>query len=156
MSPRPFALRQSAIAGRGAFATSRIPKGACIIEYKGERISQAEADRRYPYDPDEPHHTFLFNLDDDVVVDGAVHGSAARFINHSCDPNCESVIEDGRIWIYALKAIPVGAELTYDYRFILDERHTPEAKRRYPCHCGAAACRGTILAKKRGGSKAGV
>jgi hypothetical protein len=91
-----------------------------------------------------------------VVVDGAVHGSAARFINHSCDPNCESVIEDGRIWIYALKAIPVGAELTYDYRFILDERHTPEAKRRYPCHCGAAACRGTILAKKRGGSKAGV
>jgi uncharacterized protein len=155
MSPRPFALRQSPIAGRGAFATRRIPKGACIIEYKGERISQAEADRRYPYDPDEPHHTFLFNLDDDVVVDGAVNGSAARFINHSCDPNCESVIEDDRIWIYALKTIPEGAELAYDYRFILDEPHTPEAKRRYPCRCGARTCRGTILAKKRR-TKAGV
>jgi SET domain-containing protein len=155
MSPRPFVLRQSPIAGRGAFATRRIPKGACIIEYKGERIDQAEADRRYPFDPDEPHHTFLFTLDDDVVVDGGVRGSAARFINHSCDPNCEAVIEDDRIWIYALKTIPEGTELAYDYRFILDEPHTPAAKRRYPCRCGARSCRGTILARKRG-SKAAV
>ena len=149
MSPRPFKLRKSAIAGTGAFATRRIPKGALIAEYTGERISQDEADRRYPYDPDEPHHTFLFNLDEDVVVDAAVGGNASRFINHSCEPNCEAVIEEGRIWIYALKAIPEGGELLYDYQFILDEPHTPEAKRRYPCHCGAKTCRGTILAKKR-------
>jgi SET domain-containing protein len=149
MTPRPFVIRKSAIAGKGAFATRRIPKGARIVEYTGERISQDEADRRYPYDPEVPHHTFLFNLEDDVVVDAAHRGNASRFINHSCEPNCEAVIEDGRIWIYALKAIPEGTELVYDYRFILDEPHTPAAKRRYPCRCGARRCRGTILAKKR-------
>ena len=149
MTPRPFVIRKSSIAGKGAFATRRIPKGARIVEYTGERIGQEEADRRYPYDPAVPHHTFLFNLEDDVVVDAAHGGNASRFINHSCEPNCEAVIEDGRIWIYALKAIPEGGELVYDYRFILDEPHTPEAKRRYPCACGAAECRGTILAKKR-------
>ena len=148
MTPRPFEIRKSAIAGRGAFATRRIPKGARIIEYKGERIDQAEADRRYPYDPSVPHHTFLFNLEENVVIDAAVRGNSARFINHSCEPNCEAVIEDGRIWIYALKPIAVGRELLYDYRFILDEPHTAEAKRRYPCRCGAPTCRGTILAKK--------
>ena len=125
MTPRPFAIRKSSIAGKGAFATRRIPKGARIVEYTGERISQDEADRRYPYDPAVPHHTFLFNLEDDVVVDAAHGGNASRFINHSCEPNCEAVIEDGRIWIYALKAIPEGTELVYDYRFILDEPHTP-------------------------------
>ncbi|HEY0970650.1 MAG TPA: SET domain-containing protein-lysine N-methyltransferase [Gemmatimonadales bacterium] len=149
LTPRPFALRKSAIAGRGAFATRRIPKGACIVEYTGERIGQDEADRRYPEDPDRPHHTFLFTLDDDTVIDAAVKGNASRFINHSCDPNCEAVIEDGRIWIYALKAIREGEELVYDYQFILDEPHTAAAKRRYPCYCGAKNCRGTILAKKR-------
>ena len=149
MSPRPFAIRNSPIAGKGAFATRRIPRGARIIEYTGERISQAEADRRYPYDPDASHHTFLFNLEEDVVVDGGVKGNASRFINHSCAPNCEAVIEDGRIWIYALKAIAPETELVYDYRFILDEPHTPAVKREYPCRCGAKSCRGTILAKKR-------
>lgn len=149
MTPRPFALRRSTIAGKGAFATRQIRKGSRIIEYVGEHIDQKEADRRYPYDEDEPHHTFLFTLDDDEVVDGGVGGNVSRFINHSCDPNCEAVIEDGRIWIYALRAIKPGEELGYDYRFILDEPHTPAAKRRYPCLCGAKTCRGTILAKKR-------
>ncbi len=115
----------------------------------GEHITPDEADRRYPFVEGESHHTFLFNLEDGVVVDAAVGGNVSRFINHSCDPNCEAVIEDGRIWIYALKAIPEGAELLYDYRFILDEPHTAAAKKRYPCACGAKSCRGTILAKKR-------
>lgn len=146
---RPFVIRSSPIAGKGAFATRRIPKGERIIEYRGERISQDEADARYPDDPGVAHHTFLFTLDEDTVVDGAVKGNSARYINHSCDPNCEAVIEDDRIWIYALKNIGAGTELVYDYRFILEERHTPAAKKRYPCRCGAANCRGTILAKKR-------
>lgn len=149
MTPRPFVIRRSPIAGKGAFATRRIPKGARIVEYTGEHISQTEADRRYPYDPDATHHTFLFNLDEDVVVDGGVGGNSSRYINHSCAPNCEAVIEDDRIWIYALKTIAPGTELVYDYRFILDEPHTAAAKRRYPCRCGAPSCRGTILAKKR-------
>lgn len=146
---RPFVIRSSPIAGKGAFATRRIPKGERIIEYTGERISQDEADDRYPDVPGEAHHTFLFTLDEETVVDAAVGGNPSRFINHSCDPNCEAVIEDERIWIYALKNIREGAELVYDYRFILEERHTPAAKRRYPCRCGAANCRGTILARKR-------
>jgi hypothetical protein len=148
LRPRPFVIRKSAIAGRGAFATQRIPKGACIAEYTGEHISQREADRRYPFDPDVPHHTFLFNLEEDVVIDGAVGGNASRYINHSCEPNCEAVIEEDRIFIYALKTIVEGAELLYDYRFILDEPHTVRMKRHYPCRCGAKSCRGTILAKK--------
>lgn len=148
-SPRPFVIRSSPIAGKGAFANRRISKGERLVEYTGERISQDEADSRYPDVPGVAHHTFLFTLDDDTVLDAAKGGNNSRFINHSCDPNCEAVIEDERIWIYSLKNIPEGTELVYDYRFILEERHSPAAKRRYPCHCGAKNCRGTILAKKR-------
>jgi uncharacterized protein len=147
--PYPFRIRRSEISGRGAFATQFIPAGTRIIEYKGERISTAEADRRYPDDPSHPHHTFLFSIDDEVVVDAAFRGNAARWINHSCDPNCDAVIEDGRIFIEAVRDIEPGEELSYDYNFILEERHTPALKRRYPCFCGTEKCRGTILAKKR-------
>jgi len=145
----PYVIRKSSIAGRGAFATRRIAKGERIVEYRGERINQEEADRRYPEIPGEPHHTFLFELDENTVVDGAVRGNSSRFMNHSCNPNCEAIIEDDRIWIEALKTIKEGTELVYDYHFILEERHTPAAKKRYPCNCGAPNCRGTILAKKR-------
>ncbi len=148
-SKRPFIIRSSPIAGKGAFATRRILKGERLIQYTGERISQDEADSRYPDIPGASHHTFLFTLDDDTVLDAAKGGNPSRFINHSCDPNCEAVIEDEQIWIYALKNIADGTELVYDYRFILEERHSPAAKRRYPCRCGAKNCRGTILAKKR-------
>jgi len=148
MSPRPFEIRKSSIAGKGAFATRRIPKGARIVEYTGEKISADEADRRYPLDENASHHTFLFTLDEDTVIDAGVKGNAARFINHSCAPNCEAVIEDGHIWIEALKPIAPGTELVYDYQFVLDEPHTAKAKKLYPCACGAKTCRGTILAKK--------
>lgn len=147
--PYPFRIRRSRIHGRGAYATQPIAAGTRLIEYKGERITSAEADRRYPDDPDHPHHTFLFSIDDDVVVDAAFKGNAARWINHCCDPNCDAVIEDGRIFIEAVRDIAPGEEITYDYNFILEERHTPAAKRRYPCYCGAEKCRGTILARKR-------
>jgi hypothetical protein len=95
----------------------------------------------------ERHH--LFSVTD--VVDAAFGGNEARFINHSCDPNCDAVIEDGRIWIDSARDIVAGEELAYDYGYELKERHSPAAKRRYPCSCGAATCRGTILAKKRQG-----
>ncbi|MGH7627370.1 MAG: SET domain-containing protein [Gemmatimonadaceae bacterium] len=135
--------------GLGAFATAPIPAGTRLIEYTGERLTPAAADARYPDTPLERHHTFLFAIDDDVVIDAAVGGNDARFINHSCEPNCDAVIEDGRIWIETIRTIAAGLELAYDYAYVLDERHTPAAKRRYPCHCGAPRCRGTILAKKR-------
>ena len=146
---RPFIVRRSPIHGRGVFASVRIPAGTRLIEYTGERLTTAEADARYPDVPGERHHTYLFAIDDDVVIDAAVDGNAARFINHSCDPNCDAVIEDGRIWIETIRDVAPGEELAYDYAYVLAERHTPAAKRRFPCHCGAAKCRGTMLKKKR-------
>ena len=148
MARLPFEIRPSPIQGFGAFATEHIPAGTRLIEYTGERLTPAEADARYP-DDDARHHTFLFAIDDDIVIDAAVDGNEARFINHSCDPNCDAVIEDERIWIETIRDVEPGEELAYDYAYILEERHSPAAKRRYPCSCGARNCRKTILAKKR-------
>ena len=75
--------------------------------------------------PGERHHTFLFAIDDDIVIDAAVDGNDARFINHSCDPNCDAVVDDGRIWIETIRDIEPGEELAYDYAYVLEERHTP-------------------------------
>ena len=134
----------------GAFATRHISAGTRIIEYAGARITPEEMHARYPdATPGGAHHTELFAIDDDIVIDASVEGNEARFINHSCDPNCDAVVEDGRIWIETIRDVQPGEELAYDYAFILPERHTAAAKRRYPCHCGSANCRGTILARKR-------
>ena len=150
---RLFTVRRSAIHGWGAFAATAIAAGTRVVEYTGERITPAEAERRepgtLPTRPDGGHHTFLFAIDDDVVVDAGVGGNAARWINHSCAPNCDAVIDGGRIYIEAVRDIAPGEELAYDYAYVLPERHTPAAKRRFPCSCGAAACRGTMLARKR-------
>jgi hypothetical protein len=146
---RSFVIKPSPIQGLGAFATERIRRGTRLIEYTGERMTPDEADRRYPDDGDQRHHTYLFAIDDDVVIDAAVGGNDARFINHSCAPNCDAVIDDKRIFIEAIRDIEPGEELTYDYAYVLDERHTPTAKRRYPCNCGSSRCRGTILTRKR-------
>jgi hypothetical protein len=145
----PFEVRQSPIQGMGAFAVRPISAGTRIIEYAGERLTPAEAEARYPDEPGQRHHTFLFAIDDDVVVDASVNGNEARFLNHSCAPNCVVVGDDKRLWIEALHDIEVGEELVYDYAFVLEERHTPAVKMRYPCACGAITCRGTILARKR-------
>jgi SET domain-containing protein len=145
----PFEIRRSAIQGRGAFATRRIRKGERVIEYTGERITNAEADKRYDDDRMRRHHTYLFTLTQRTVVDGGAGGNASRFINHSCEPNCEAVIEDGHIWIRALRTIAKGRELTYDYQYerVSDDDEADE--RKYPCRCGARRCRGTILLPKR-------
>ena len=147
--PTWFVLRRSPIQGRGAFATRAIPEGTRIIEYTGERISQAEADRRYDDDAMERHHTFLFLVEDDVILDAARGGNAARFINHSCDPNCEAVIEDVRVFIDAMRDIAPGEELTYDYAYVREGRYRKEWERLYACTCGAPNCRGTILAPRK-------
>ena len=145
----PFRIGPSPIQGYGAFATERIPAGTRLVEYVGERLTPDQADARYPDDEADRHHTYLFAIDDDVVVDAAVDGNEARFINHSCDPNCDAVIEEKRIWIETIRDVEPGEELAYDYAYILEDRHTPAAKKRFPCHCGSVNCRGTILAKKR-------
>jgi len=134
--------------GLGAFATQFIASGTRLVEYAGERLTEAGADARYP-DDGQRHHTFLFAIDGGIVIDAAVDGNDARFINHSCDPNCDAVVKDDRIWIETIRDVQPGEELAYDYAYELEERHSPSAKRRYPCSCGSSKCRGTILAKKR-------
>ena len=142
-------LRRSPIHGRGVFARVHIPAGERIIEYRGERITPDQGDERYPWEEGVPYHTFLFELDEETVVDGGVRGNMSRWINHSCEPNCDATIEDRRIFINAARDIEPGEELTYDYHFILKEPHTAAAKRRFPCICGTPSCRGTMLGKKR-------
>jgi SET domain-containing protein len=144
-----YAVRRSKIHGRGVFATRPIPKGARIVEYRGKRIPYTLASDLYPDEEGVPTHTFLFELDDDMVIDAAQGGNAARWINHSCAPNCEAVDDGGRIYIEAIRTIRPGEELGYDYNITLEERHTPAEKKRWSCLCGAKACRRTLLAKKR-------
>lgn len=146
---RPFEVRNSGIHGRGVFATEPIAKGTRLIEYTGEIITWKVADRRYADDGTNGFHTFLFDIDGKKVIDAAVGGNAARWINHSCAPNCQAVGEGDRIFIEAIRNIKPGTELVYDYGFVFEERHTPELKARYKCLCGAKTCRGTMIAKKK-------
>jgi len=149
---RIIEVRRSGIHGRGVYALRAIRKGERIIEYKGEQISWKEALRRHPHDPKDPNHTFYFTIDDDHVIDAAVRGNAARWINHSCDPNCEAELAqtDGtlRVHIDALRDIERGEELCYDYGLEIDARYTTKLKREFACTCGSESCRGTMLAPK--------
>ena len=144
---RRIAVRSSNIHGKGVFATTFLPKGTRIVEYKGRRIQEDAADEQYGND--ESAHTFLFLLENQIVIDANYQGNSARWINHSCDPNCEANEENGRMYIDALRDIVPGEELTYDYHLVVEERYTPALKRLYACGCGAKNCRGTILASKR-------
>jgi len=144
--PRAYRVRNSAIHGRGVFAATTICKGALVIEYRGERTTWDIASARPDSDPDNPHHTFIFETSDGRVIDGGRRGNAARWINHSCAPNCRSFEDDdGRVFIEARRAIAAGEELTYDYRLSFDGRITRKIRAAYACHCGAARCRGTLL-----------
>jgi SET domain-containing protein len=148
---RPFfEIRPSPIQGLGAFATRRIRRGTRIIEYVGERITAEEADRRYDADLAEHSHVLLFTVDKRTVIDAGVGGNEARYINHSCAPNCEAELDAGRVYILALRTIAPGEELTYDYHLECDGRDDAELERRYACRCGAATCRGTMLAPVHG------
>jgi SET domain-containing protein len=140
-----FEIRESVIAGKGAFALRAIAKGERLIEYVGERITHEEADRRYDDATMDEHHTFLFTVSARTVLDATRDGNESRFINHSCDPNCESEIVRGRVYIVALRDIPVGEELHYDYAYERSGDESEEDERRYRCLCGTAKCRGSIL-----------
>ena len=145
---RRIQTRQSGVHGKGVFALQDIAAGDTLIEYLGEIISWKEALRRHPHDPAQPNHTFYFHIDDKNVIDGKVHGNAAKWINHACDPNCEADEVDGRIFIKALRDIPAGEELNYDYGLVIDLPYTPELLAEFPCWCGSENCRGTLLAAK--------
>jgi SET domain-containing protein len=143
----PFELRSSPIHGQGVFAVRPIHKGRRLIEYIGERITPQAADQRYDDDALDTPHTFLFTVDARTVIDAAVGGNEARFINHSCNPNCEALDDGGRIFIEAMRNIRPGEELTYDYHLERDGRWRKEWAQRYACRCGSPNCRGTLLVK---------
>lgn len=148
MSPtrRPMIkVRRSRVHGLGVFALRRIRKGTRIIEYLGERVSHREADRRYEHKDTPDNHTFLFIVDRSIVIDAGLNGNEARFINHGCEPNCESVTEDRRVFIEAIRTIQPGEELKYDYSIGRDKDDPPDVDEVFACHCGARTCRGTML-----------
>ena len=135
-------MRESRVHGRGVYATRAIRKGTRIIEYMGKRILWNDV----PDDLDDPH-TFLFGLDDGIhVIDPAIGGNEARWINHSCQPNCEAIEEaDERVFIYALRDLRAGEELFYDYALEMDEPRTKKSEKESACNCGTPCCRGTML-----------
>ncbi|MFO1408305.1 MAG: SET domain-containing protein-lysine N-methyltransferase [Steroidobacteraceae bacterium] len=163
-----FEVRRSGIHGRGVYAARPIPKGTRIVEYLGERITHKQADDRYAAKGQDDGHTFLFVVNSRIVIDAGVDGNDARYINHSCDPNCDTVIEGGRVYIESLRDIETGEELGYEYGLTWETTDDPDELANYACRCGAKACRGTMLAeepvdaakraraKRRGKKKAGA
>lgn len=143
-----FAVRNSPIHGRGVFAVRKIAADTLVVEYEGERVTAKQAAKRHGADPNNPHHTFFFSLENGKMIDGGAQGNDARWINHACAPNCEAREESGRVFIYALRDIGRGEELNYDYGLIVEDRHTKAVKRAYECRCGTPGCRGTMLAPK--------
>ena len=140
-------VQASGIHGTGVFAKRLIPKGTRVVEYQGRRRPKAqlleEAVRG------ERKLTYVLNLDADTAIDGAEQGNDARFVNHSCEPNCELYIFDATPYIYAMEDIPAEAELTFDYHLqSAASRRISRALGRelFPCHCGTPSCRGSLVA----------
>jgi hypothetical protein len=147
-SGKRIQVRRSGVHGKGVFALQDLAEGETLIEYVGEVISWDEAQDRHPHDPEDPNHTFYFHVNEDRVIDALHGGNSSRWINHSCNPNCEADEENDRIFIKAIRNIAAGEELNYDYGLIIDEPYTKKLKAEYPCWCGAKNCRGTLLSPK--------
>ena len=144
----PFARRHSRIHRFGVFATRRIRSGRRLIAYEGQILTEAQVDARYDEAAAADPHTMLFHVEGDRYIDASVGGNTARFINHSCNPNCEAEVSDGAIWIRAIRNIQPGVELTYDYSLEIEDGASRRRKSQYACRCGAAKCRGTMLEER--------
>jgi len=141
-----FEIRQSPVHGFGGFALRWIPAGTRIVEYVGDRLTEAEVNARYGDGEPEDGRTFLFHVGNDDYIDASHHGNDSRFINHSCDPNCESDVVDGHVYIAAIRDIAPGEELNYDYSLeVEDDDSSPDDATLYVCRCGSPRCRGTML-----------
>jgi uncharacterized protein len=138
-------VRNSRVHGFGVFALRRIRRGTTVIEYTGERVTHAEADARYEDKPAHDSHTFLFTVDSRTVIDAGAGGNEARYINHACHPNCESVTTGGRVFIRAIRTIRQGEELYYDYQIQRDADDPANVDTIFACHCGTERCRGSML-----------
>jgi uncharacterized protein len=153
---RRIVARRSPIHGNGVFAVAPLKKGEEIIQYRGTLMTHDEADVMYG-DGGETGHTFLFTLNDDYIIDANRKGNIARWINHSCNPNCEALVEESetgnprrdKVLIQARRNIKPGEELTYDYGIVLEVPHTARLKKLWKCLCGSPKCTGTLLKPKR-------
>jgi SET domain-containing protein len=144
---RRVTVRKSSVHGRGLFALQAIPARQRILEYRGEVTSWRRASARFRRSGT-PGHTFIFGLADGRVIDGSVGGNSARWLNHSCQPNCEAVEDEpGRIFIETIRAVKPGDELCIAYGLVVDEAITPELAADYACRCGAKRCTGSMLAR---------
>lgn len=128
-------FKPSPIHGMGGFARVELPSGTRVLEYVGERIDKRESLGRCMRG-----ESFIFHLDEQWDLDGNVEWNPARFLNHSCAPNCEAEFIDGRIWIMTLRAVARGEELTFNYGYDLEDY------REHPCRCGSPDCVGYIVA----------
>ena len=138
-------VRNSRIHGFGVFALRRIRRGTTVVEYLGERVTHAQADARYGDKPAHDSHTFLFTVDSRTVIDAGVGGNEARYINHACQPNCESLMSERRVFIEAIRTIQKGEELFYDYQIQRDADDASDVDAVFACRCGGADCRGSML-----------
>ena len=146
---RYIIVRKSKIHGTGVFARTDIPEGTRVIEYVGDRITKAESDRRYEIAWERSQHgnddkgvVYIFTLNKRHDIDGSVRWNTAKYINHSCDFNCETDVIKGRIWIIAMRDIKKGEEVSYNYGYDYD------AYEDHPCRCGSPRCIGYILAEE--------
>jgi uncharacterized protein len=130
-------VQKSRIAGQGLFTLQNIKQGTRIIQYIGEKISRQESNRRIT-----AGNPYIFTFNDRWDIDGKDLSNTARYINHSCDPNCEAEITRRTIWIVALRDIQAGEELTYNYGYPMDNYGD------FPCKCRAKNCCGYILAQQ--------
>src|SRR5260370_12828223 len=133
--PPLFEVRHSRVHGYGVFALRRIRKGTDIIEYLGERVSHEVANARYEHKDPKDGHTFLFTVDAKTVIDAGINGNEARFVNHGCDPNCQTVDIGKRIFIEATRTIQPGEELAYDYRIRRDDDDPSDVDAIFACPC---------------------
>ena len=133
-----YKIKKSNIDNRGLHAATNIKKNTKIIEYKGKIITVKETETNPKFDNDKA--IYLFNLNKKYDLDGDFKYNTARLINHSCDPNCEVFGTGLKVWVYAMKNIKKGDELSYDYGFSFDEDY-----KNYPCKCGTSKCVGYIV-----------
>lgn len=144
-------VEKSGIHATGVFAAQDIPKGKVVIEYIGEKITKDESNRRLEASLEElpgscgEGAVYIVDLDEEYDLDGDVPDNPAKYINHSCDPNCEMEIRDGRVFFRSLRDIKTGEELSFNYGYGIEDSETEEDLEDFKCNCGSPKCVGYMI-----------